>query len=367
MTSFRKYLLLSFIFALLNAVLLLIVFVPRFNHTDTPQYISTIKYILGDPTGEVFLHRILNPMPILIGAAISPLFGVENVLIVQNLIFYFLSVWLIFLLIFRLYHNEKQAFYGTVLYITAYPILAYGLASLTDMAGWFFYLLLVFISLSFLKNPQLKTALLSGLVAGFAILFKENVAAAPLFFVSLILIAARISFKEKLKYILVFGVSFLFFPIINSIVLHNLYSYFYLDAYVYGGLGATSGFYMVSFARILIEIGRVLLVGWVFVLLGGLKEFALKNMERIKILLAFLPPSLSFFLWCFPHNRIIYIAAPLLVILGSFGILRNFKNYQINTFVEMFLLSFYILVNYIVLEFLLKYGPLIQPFLKYNL
>ena len=124
MSAFKKYLLLSLGVALLNAIILLVFFVPRLHHSDTPQYISTIKYVLGDPTGEIFLHRILNPMPILIGTTIAPVFGVENVLIVQNVFFYFLSVWLVFLLIHRFYHNEKQAFYGTVLYGAAYPMLA---------------------------------------------------------------------------------------------------------------------------------------------------------------------------------------------------------------------------------------------------
>ena len=367
MTSFQKYLSLSLIVALISAVLLVAFFVPRFDHTDTPQYISTIKYISGDPTGEVILHRILNPMPILISVALSPILTPGNALIAQNLVFYFLSVWLIFLLIYRLYHNEKQAFYGTVLYIGAYPMLAYGLGSLTDMPGWFFYLFSIVIALNFLKNPKLKTALLAGLIAGFGMLFKESVAAAPIFFVSLVFIVVKIPFREKLKYISAFGAAFLFLPIINSIVLQNLYSYFYLDAYVNNGLHSVgTGFYMISPTRILIEIGRVLLIGWLFVLLGVFKEFAIRNIERIKILIAFLPSSLCFFLWTYPHNRMIFIAAPLLVLLGSFGILRTCKNPKISIFIEIASLSLYILLNYFILEFLLKYGPLIEPYLKYN-
>lgn len=368
MTTFRKYLLLSLVVALLNAVLLVAFFVPRFEHTDTAQYISTIKYISGDPAGEVFLHRILNPLPIFIAAFLNPILDPGQALIVQNLVFYFLSVWLVFLLVYRLYHNEKQAFYGTVLYIGAYPILAYGLAPLTDLPGWFFYLLSVLIALNFLKKPQLKIAFLAGFVAGFGMLFKESVAAAPIFFASLIFIAVQLPFKEKLKYILAYAIAFLFLPAINSIVLYNLYSYFYLDAFRLGGLHpeSASGFYIVSSLRIMIEIGRVLLIGWLFVFLGALKEFFLKNAERIKILFAFIPPSLAFLLWSFPHNRIVFIAAPLLVFLGSFGLLRNFKNPKVNTVLELVLLSLYIFLNYALLELLLKYGPLLQQYLSYE-
>ena len=94
MSSFRKYLLLSLVIALLNAILLVAFFVPRFDHSDTPEYISTIKYILGDPGGQVFLHRILNPVPMLAGAALTPILGIRDALTVQNLVFYFLSVYL---------------------------------------------------------------------------------------------------------------------------------------------------------------------------------------------------------------------------------------------------------------------------------
>jgi len=368
--KFQRYLLLSLVIALLNATLLLIFFVPQLNHSDTPEYISTIRYVLGDPEGQVFLHRILNPMPVLISAALSPVFGIKNALVAQNFIFYFLSIYLIFILTYRLYQNERQAFYGTILYMGAFPLLHFGLAPLTDMPGWFFFLLSVLITLNLLKKPQLKTAFLAGLAASFGMLFKESVAVAPIFFVSFLFIAIQLPLKEKLKYILVFGAAFSFFPAINSVILYNLYSYFYLDAFRLGGIHGdvvASGFYMVSHLRIIIEIGRVLLIGWLFVLLGGLKEFALRNIERIKILIAFMPASLSFLLWCYPHNRMIFIAAPLLILLASFGILRNYKNPKINIFVELSLLSLYLFTNYTILWFLVKHGDFLQQFLIYNI
>jgi hypothetical protein len=118
---------------------------------------------------------------------------------------------------------------------------------------------------------------------------------------------------------------------------------------------------MVTPFLIVIEIGRVLLIGWIFVLFGILKEFTLKNRERVKILISFIPPSLSAFLWVYPHNRMLFIAFPLLVLLGSFGILRDYKNQKTNKIVELSFLSGYFLINYIILEFLLRYGTIIQP------
>jgi hypothetical protein len=375
MNNFKKYLLLSLVVALLNAVVLLVFFVPRFDDSetsDTPHYVSSIEYIAGNNQAQLWPNRLLKPMPILIGAVISPIFGAKNSLVAQNVFFYFLSAFLIFFLIYHLYHNEKQAFYGTVLFVGAYPMLAYGLAPLTDSPGWFFYLLSVFISLKFIEKPHFKTVLLSGFAAGFGMLFKENVAAAPIFFFALIFIASKLSFKEKIKYLAIYGLAFSIFPLINSIIMYKLYSYSYLDWLGYngvGGEGRSNILYMVTPLRILIEIARVLLVGWIFVLLGILKEFTLKNKERIKILVSFILASLSAFLWVYPHNRILFIAFPPLVLLGSFGLLRNhknldspeIKNQRNNKIVELSLLAGYLLTNYIIFEFLLRYGRIIQP------
>ena len=365
MTNFRKYLLLSLFLALVNAAVLLIFFVPRFDHTDTSQYVSAINHVLGDENAELAPYRIMKPFPILIAALFNPILSPQNALIAQNILFYFLSSYLIFILIYRIYQNEKQAFYGTVLYFTAYPMIAYGLAALTDISGWFFYLLSVFFALDILKKPQIKKIFLAGFIAGFGMLFKENVAAAAIFFGALVLIATKFPLKEKLRYILVFGSAFLILPAINSIVIYNLFSFSYWSNYksAWGAqsIGGFSSFYMITPLRILIEIARAFLLGWVFVLAGVLKEIFLKSIERIKILLSFILPSISFFVWSYPHNRMIYIAAPLLVLLGSFGLLRSSQKLKINNFIEVSSVFLFIIINYFILELLLKYGIIIQP------
>lgn len=361
MTKFKKYLILSLSLALVNAVLLLIYFVPRFDHTDTAQYISTIKYVAGEPGAELYQSRILKPLPIFISVLLSPVLGEKNSLIAQNLFFYFLSVFLIFLLVYRLYKNEKQAFYGTIIYVGAYPMLAYGLAALTDLSGWFFYILSILISLKFLEKPNFKTTLLAGFISGLGMLFKENMAAAPIFFACLVLLADNISFKEKIRYIFIFAIPFAIIVILNSIVIYKLFSYSYLDWYLAQFKHPKSGFFAYTPLRMAIEIIRVLLVGWIFFLLGIRKELILKNKERIKVIMALILPSLSFFLWAFPHNRIAYIAAPLLVLLGSFGIIRSGRDPKMNIFLETSFIFIYVLLNYVALEFFLRWGTTLQP------
>lgn len=360
MTNFRKYLLFSLIFALLNAVLLLVFFVPRLDHADTQEYTATIRYITGDPEGQIFLHRILKPLPLLIGAFLFPVLNPEEALVFQNLIFYFLSICLVFSIVYGLYQNEKQAFYGTVLFSAAYPMLAYGLAPITDIPGWSFYLFLIWLSLKFIKKPNCKLALLAGLAGGIGMLFKENLAAGTIFFISLILIAGSGQIKEKIKYIFIFFIAFLLPTTLSALIIYRLYSHSLLDWFFWVWNSNEGDFYVYSPLRTIVEIGRAFTLGWLFVFWGVLKEFNQRNAERTKILIALILPSLSFFFWPFLHNRIIYIAAPLLVLLGSFGVLTNFKNQKINIFGESILLLLYIAINYFLLDFLLKYGFLFK-------
>ena len=94
MTAFRKYLLISMIIALLSSVLLVAFFVPRFDNPDTEEYVATINHIAGNPEFEIVNSRVLKPLPVLIGASLTPVLKAENTLVVQNLLFYFLSVYL---------------------------------------------------------------------------------------------------------------------------------------------------------------------------------------------------------------------------------------------------------------------------------
>lgn len=336
---------------------LLVFFVPRFDHTDTVQYIATVNYVLSQGGGELHLNRLLYPAPILISAALNPIFSPTNAFIFQNIIFYFFSIFVIFLLIFRFYKNEQQAFFGTVLFATAYPVLAYGIAILTDFAGWFFYLTAVLISLNFYRSPDKKTAFVIGLTAGVGMLFKESVAAAAMFFAVLVFLAMQISFKDKMKYALLFGFAFSLPVLINSAVFYKFYSYSYLERYIDVVHDKTGGFYAYSLLRMLIEIGRVFALGWLFFLLGAIKEISLKNKERLRFLAALILPSLSFLFWAFPHNRIIFIAFPLFVLLGSFGLANSGK---LSRFIQTGLLIIYVLSNYLALEFLLWWGPALQ-------
>jgi len=365
MTIFKKYLLLTFFVAFLNLLIILFFFVPRLNATDSAQYISTILHLSGDHSETLYPFRVINPLPVLIGAILSPFMSASATLILQNIFFYFGSVLVIFLLINSVYKNEKQAFYGAILFSTAYPVMAYGLSPLTDFSGWFFYILCIYLTVRFFKKPILRKSFLIGLLGGIGMLFKENLAALPIFFFVFVFVCANFSLRNKVRHICVFLLAF-FLPVITSeVMIYHFFSYSMIQWYLNVSLTHGNSFiYAYSPLRIVIEIARVFSFGWIFFLAGLIREIRTKDKNRTKILISLILPSLSFFLWAFPHNRIAFISAPLIILLGSFGFIELFKNNKYSRYIEITLLFFYIFINHFLVEFLLKYGDALRIYFK---
>jgi hypothetical protein len=362
MTLFKKYLFLSLFIAFLNLLVILFFFVPRLQATDSAQYISTILHLSGDHSATLVPYRLIKPLPILIGIILLPLMTAGSALIFQNIIFYFASVLLIFLLVNLVYKNEKQAFYGAVLFSTAYPVLAYGLSPLTDFGGWFFYILCIYLTIKFFNNPSIKKSLFIGFLGGIGMLFKENLAALVIFFPFFLFICTPLPVKNKLKYIFSFLSAFLVPVVVSQAIIYYFISYSMIQWY-FGFMfdHGNSSAYIYSIPRIIIEIARVFSFGWIFFLVGLLKEMSIKDKNRSKILIALVPSSLSFFLWAAPHNRIAFISAPLIIMLGSFGLVGIFQKQKISKYAEPALLFFCIFINYFLVEFFLKYGNILRP------
>lgn len=354
MTPFKKYLLLSLVFVAINAAVILVFFEPRYDNTDSPLYISAINF-LSSGSGEFYPAIILKPFSLFLGVVLYPFFKPEISILVQNVIFYFLCSYLIFLIINKIYKNPKQAFLGVCLLSAAYPVMAYGLAILIDAGGWFFYLLGILFSLKFLEKQSIKNACLVGLISGLGMYFKEVSIIGVFFFTSIILIATGLTLKEKIKYIFFCGISFSALFLLKEIIIYCITSFNSLDWYFFAWKGIKitgKGFYYYTPLRITIEVFRAFIFGWVFFLIGFRKEMLEKNEQRAKILISFLIPAFSFLLWGWPHNRIMFAVLVPAVLLASYGILGRKENF----IKETILLSLYVGINYFFLDFLLKYG-----------
>jgi 4-amino-4-deoxy-L-arabinose transferase-like glycosyltransferase len=355
-----KYLIAALSLGAIIAAVTLTTFTPRSTAPDTDEYAATIRYVAQVPGGELYWYRILKPLPILVGAALIDLVSPVDALILQSVVFFFLSIVLVFELTYELYGDGRQSAYAAVIFAAAYPMLAYGLVALTDLSGWFFLLLTVLLSIRYLKVPNRKKVFLIGLIAGLGMLFKENTAAATIFFAAFMFLNKELVLADRCKYVLIFGVAFLILPGINTIILLKLYSQSYWSWFMWNWNGKRETLYAYTPLRIAMEVVRVMLLGWLFVAAGIVAEYWHKNEARQRILFALVPASLSVLLWPFLHNRTMYVAGPLLAILASSGLFIRSKNFEFPAYARVVLVASYIVTNFAILEFLLRYGEQYQ-------
>lgn len=324
------------IIASLNALGIIYFFSESIERSDTVRYVQTIEYFWGQ-ADQPSLASLVKPLSVITAAFLSPLTGPRGALFLQNLFFYFASIILVFKIIDRLYSNKKQALYGAVLFMTSFPVLENGLSFLTDITGWFFSLLVVYLVIRFYAKPGLKFALLAGFLSGIGFLFKESGAGGAVFFTFLLLLSGKFKWPEKTKYGL-----FLFLsaaaPILLSILLISvLFDYSYLDWYK---ANLVSGGRDYNIQNIIQQLAVMFLLGWIFAARGIWQEWRDAH-ERKIILLAMIPLFFVGFLWPMPVARVLFLGAPVILCLASRGLLFPKK-----TWAELSLLSLFVIINY---------------------
>lgn len=321
----QKYIIWVFLFGIIN--MFLIAFVFGFVHyTDSRSYIETIHFFSGT-TDTVHLHRLLHPLGPLLALPfeyIDPGAG----LIVQNIIFYFLSIFLVFKIVVEIFSNKRQAFFSVILFASAIPVLKVGLAYLTDTGAWFFYFCSVLLSLYYIKKRDFIFLGLSALLSGVGVLMKENGGLGLLFFTSLILLIHDIGWKDKFKKIFLFSLFFLFPIIIFQVYVYLAFEYTYLDWYLYNSEAFlfNYGIGWLALSHTYGMLKTLNYTGWLLFLVGLAVFFYEKSKGLIKkettvILLALLPSSFSFLLWPASEIRLTFIFVLLGVLLASKGMI----------------------------------------------
>ncbi len=314
----NKYLVFALLFAALNALAIFLIFGFR-QYGDTSGYINAIHWFLGK-------NIIVNPWIILrpLGPLIASPFeflGEGAGLIVQNIVFYLFSAVLVFKITELVFSNKKQALFASLFFITATQVLEVGLAYLTDMGAWFFYLLSTFLTLFYFKNRNEKLIVLNGFLSGMGVLMKENGGLGILFFAMMVVLSREFNLREKISRILRFGI-FFFIPIVLlQIFMYQNFGVTTLDWYLYQlrGFGQGEGIFLVIL-RYFGQLFRTLGFLWIFFFIGLWQELRERNLERLKIYLALLPASLSFFLWPISAGgRSVFIFAPLGILLAVNG------------------------------------------------
>lgn len=314
----HKFLVAVLVFALLNMGAIFYIFGFQ-EYGDTPDYIEVIHWFRGEEN-EISPERALRPLGPLLAAPFEFL-GDGAGLVMQNIFFYLLGALLIFKIVDLIYQNKKQALFASLFFVTATPVLETGLAYLTDSGAWFFYILSVFLTLLYLKNRDSRLISLNGFLTGLGFLMKENGGLGVLFFGLIVLLSKEFSFKEKIFKIIHFGIFFLIPVVVWQIFTFKYFQITSLDWYLAHRAGLGEEGLVLTLLRYFGQLLRVLGILWIFFLIGLLRELKEKNWQRIKIFLALLPSSLSFFFWeVAGGGRAAFIFAPLGILLASHGL-----------------------------------------------
>ena len=201
-----KYLAFALLFALLNMGAIFSIFGVR-EYSDGTGYVEIINWLQGEAGGPAEFHRLLKPLGLLIALPFEFL-GDGAGLIIQNIFFYLLGVFLIFKITELIYHNKKQALFASIFFATATPVIEVSLSYLLDPGGWSLYLLSIFLTLFYFKTRNEKLIILNGFLSGLGFLVKETGGFGILFFGLMVLFSAGSSIKEKLFKIVRFGTFF---------------------------------------------------------------------------------------------------------------------------------------------------------------
>jgi hypothetical protein len=315
--SNSTYFLYTLILALANMLGVFAVFGARI-YGDTPRYLNIIHWFLGEQITEAPIG-FMRPLGPLLAVPFQFL-GDGAGLVVQNILFYFASVVLMFKVIEILSGNQRQAFMGATFFATASVVIESGFAYLTDGGAWFFYLLSIFITLRFFVKQNKLLVSLNGFLSGLGFLLKENAALGSLFFVLMLFLYKKFTLKQKVTHIFKFGIFFVMPILFVQLLTFHYLNYTLIDWFGQNASAGDDGGIFVVLLQYLGHLFRVLGFLWPLVLIGIWHEIKFGNFNRWIVYFALLPGSFSFLLWTTgAAGRSAFVFAPLGIIIASFG------------------------------------------------
>lgn len=341
-----------FLIVLINAILIVLFLGQQFNQPDVPCYVAGARLIFGLAEGGDCSFRMLKPLPLIFSGLLEKITGINAKygFFIQNLIFYVLSAFLIFEIIKLVFKDRWQALLGTIAFITAPPLLVYGLGYLTDMGGWFFVILGVYLTVKFFEafKENHKLVFIFGLILGLGFLFKEAALGGAVFFAFFVLFN-KLSLLKKVKLWGLFSLGYLLPIILSSLVIFHYFGYTFFDWFRFNEQKPYGDYYhLIYFIK---DIGATLYLYWFLFIIGifgFLRKYLRKSIDINKFI--FLAASgitiLLWFIWSYPMNRIFYLSAPFLIALVSYGARMFTKKQGLFLLTSASVLNFLVVVIY---------------------
>lgn len=336
-----------FLFIIVNAVVLIWLFGSEFRQPDTTCYIEGARLITGLGGGVDCSYRLLKPLPLIFSGWLEKLTGIDARygFFLQNLIFYLLASWLIFEIIRIVFKNERQALLAAIIFATTPPFLIFGLAYLTDLMGWFWGILGIYLTLKFNQKP-----LFIGLAAGIGFLYKESALMGLIFFGGYTLFDNSILFKKKFELWFLAALGFLLPVLASSLIIYKYFNYTFWSWFQFAWQKPYGNEYdIVHFVQ---QLAKTFYLYWPLFAVGLIRIIRERQLVITKFTLASGLSLMLWFVWAYPAARIFYLSAPFLVAVASYGALAFGKN------IGVFLVILAAAVNHFSTLIVIKQQPL---------
>lgn len=311
---------------LIVAFLALILFVARvgfeWDYVDTVHYVALMHFFSNDNDLNVDTARLLKPAYGWFGFLPKLFLGDYAILTLMNWSFFVALLFVFFFVLKKLNYSNKLCFVGVLWLAFSYPMLKYGLALGTDVAGWFFSAFTILLILHYAQNKNNLYLFLVSTTAAIGILTKETGGLAISFSVIYLFFAMRgYGIRFILKKLAILIIPFLVIFGLWQLYVYLKFNYSYLD-WIFRAESSYGENYRTFKYFLFTELSSFGLL-WLYFF-----NTLFKNREHLRIVyvISILPLFLSVLMWPVFISRILFIQF-LLIIPVSLSIFEkyNFK------------------------------------------
>jgi len=294
-------------------------FLPLTTSTDGDTYMSSAQLLSGD-NGAVFPGRLLKPLAPLGIALFAPLFHGDFVagVLALNILCYFLLAIVMYALLLLFTTERFLAMLGTLVFLSTYPILEYGLNLYSEMGAWLLFVAALLGIVRYYRDASWKNFFIATATVAGGLLWKEYSVIPGIFFGLVLLHESTHTWKEKIARIGILGTCSAVTLGSMALLIYLNYHYTYVDWIREAALVDPTQSQRHPYF-ILKSLFAVFILGWGLVLAGLVNWRSMSHRDQWTLALLF-PPSMMFLLWTFVSSRLYYIVAPLLAILALHGL-----------------------------------------------
>lgn len=335
----------------------------RFNDWDTPNFINATRTLFGYPSDIDFQARITKPFVLLIPGILFSLFSISITIgmYIQNWLFWIGTGILFSKWLKNLNFSDNKQLLGVFILYTTPPIFVHSFELITDIAGYFFICIQLYIYSLIQKKADTIFAnkIVLAIIFIVGMLSKESSIIAVVY----IIISEFYSNKKNvLRWILLYLLLICIYVLLQYVITGIYNKETFLHYY------ATKLFENKGLIIQWKQIIRGFDMYWIFIIAGILYSWKNRNKEQIYTIFitTFFVSFCIAFVWPLVQDRTISIITPIIVVLillsqntrqGNYiiigiGIANSIITYIVYVYAIPYTLYVYYLVSVFVIYFL---------------